>query len=153
MAWCCYRAAAAVVLLSAMVLAGHGCCSAGKAGAPSGVPLENTYWRLAELQGKEVLAPDGRKEAHLTLLPGEKKVQGFGGCNGFFGSYELEGDRLSFGPVGSTRMACPDTGDMEIAFFQVLESATTFEIGGRILDLMGPEGSLARFQAGSPRAE
>jgi heat shock protein HslJ len=122
----------------------------GKKAAPASASLENTYWKLVELQGEEIVTPAGRREAHLMLLPEEKRVQGFGGCNGFFGSYELEGDRLGFGPIGATRMACPDTGDMEMAFFRVLGPETTFTIDGETLELMSPDGTKARFETASP---
>ena len=41
-----------------------------------------------------------------TLLLDGGRATGSGGCNRFTGNYELEGDRLSFKPLASTRMAC-----------------------------------------------
>ena len=146
----CRRTAVAVVLLSALTFALQACCTTGENVGPSSAALEETYWRLTELSGEKVVTPEGGREAHLRLLPEEKQVQGFGGCNGFFGGYELEGDRLSFEPLGSTRMACPDTDDTEMAFFRALESAASFTIIGTTLELKGPDGPVARFEAGSP---
>ncbi|MGE5376664.1 MAG: META domain-containing protein, partial [Bacteroidota bacterium] len=39
----------------------------------------------------------------------DKSLSGFGGCNSFFGPYELTGEQIKIGPLGSTMMAC-ETG-------------------------------------------
>jgi hypothetical protein len=44
-----------------------------------------------------------------TLLLDRGHASGSGGCNRFAGGYELEGERLSFKPLASTRMACDPT--------------------------------------------
>ncbi len=50
-------------------------------------------------------------------------LNGSGGCNNFFGSYELTGDQIAIGQLGSTMMAC-DTGmDQETAILAALQSA------------------------------
>ena len=59
---------------------------------------------LATLAGTEWgFADDGRFVAFKT--GGE--VVGSGGCNSFFGSFTQDGRSLSFGPLASTRKACP----------------------------------------------
>lgn len=42
-----------------------------------------------------------------TLRREGDSVSGHGGCNRFGGTIAIEGERLSFGPLVSTRMACP----------------------------------------------
>jgi heat shock protein HslJ len=69
--------------------------------------LENTYWALVELNGDPTSAPSHRHEPHLRLISEEKSLQGFGGCNMMRDSYELEGERLQFSRIATTRMACP----------------------------------------------
>ena len=44
--------------------------------------------------------------AGQTLLLDDGHASGSGGCNRFFGRYELADGRLAVEPLGSTRMAC-----------------------------------------------
>jgi len=82
--------------LRASVAGGLVCLVAGCAiQAPT--PLENTYWKLTHLGDAPVTTPERQREAHFILHPADKRVCGSGGCNRFTGSYELEGDRLTFG--------------------------------------------------------
>ena len=85
--------------------------------------IEGIRWHLTEVGGSPVSPMAGDKQPHMLLDPEEKQATGFAGCNTFFGSYELDGSLLTFGPMGATRMACPDleTG-LEMSVFEALES-------------------------------
>jgi heat shock protein HslJ len=48
------------------------------------------------------------------------KVSGNGGCNNFFANFNLYGRTLTIGDIGSTRMMCEETMDLENAYFKVL---------------------------------
>jgi len=77
----------------------------------SGKPaLEGTYWVLTELQGKAVTQPaKGQKPYFIYFSKDKSRVSLSGGCNVMGGSYELrEGNRIKFGNMMSTMMACPD---------------------------------------------
>ncbi len=39
---------------------------------------------------------------------GEGQLTGSSGCNRLTGRYQIDGDRLTIGPLASTRMACPE---------------------------------------------
>lgn len=73
-------------------------------------PLEGTYWMLTELNGQPVAAPkDGGKPSFIYFNAERKRVAASGGCNVLGGSYELiDGNRIKFGQIMSTMMACPD---------------------------------------------
>ena len=109
--------------------------------------LENTYWKLIELDGKMVKPPKERKEAHMILKPGESRVNGNAGCNNFFGSYEVDGETLSFGQMGATMMACLDGMETEQAFLAALGNTDRYTISGLILSLYSGEALLAKFEA------
>ena len=94
-----------ILLTSALLLA------AGASHALAQAKLEGTSW---------VVAAAGKRGPSLSLA-GDGKLAGSGGCNRFFGSYEQQGEALSFSPLGSTRMACPpDIMKREQAFFDML---------------------------------
>jgi heat shock protein HslJ len=110
--------------------------------------LINTYWKLMSLAGKSVTGTDNQSEPHIVLKPDPKQVNGSGGCNRFFGSYQTTGNALSFGGIGSTRMACPSGMDAEGAFLSALGRVATWRISGQQLELSDSTGAvLARFEA------
>lgn len=119
--------------------------SCGAQGAEAS--LENTFWGLVRMGSSQVrLAPDQR-EVHIRFLPDRNVVQGFAGCNTFSGSFKWKEDRLTFGTLGSSRMACPYL-DMETTFFSELARVSHFRIAGDHLELMDASGqALLRFEA------
>ncbi|WP_457814590.1 META domain-containing protein, partial [Staphylococcus aureus] len=47
--------------------------------------------------------------AHLTVTLGtDGRAYGNGGCNHWFAPYTVDGDKLSFGKIGSTRKLCAE---------------------------------------------
>lgn len=84
----------------------------------------------------------------MILKKEKNRVQGQGGCNTFFGTYELkEPGRIRFSPMASTLMACPNL-DQETAFLSVFEKADSYIIKGDTLQLIKARmAPLAKFQA------
>jgi len=109
--------------------------------------LQNTYWKLLELDGQPVVTPEGMREAHIVLATEGYSARGHAGCNNFFGSFETAGDALSFSAIGSTMMACPEGMDTEQAFLQTLGDTTRYEISGQFLTLYADDRLLARLEA------
>ena len=62
--------------------------------------IEGT-WSDAEVDGYELAGT-------LTIHFEDGRIAVEGGCNNLMGAYELDGDRLTAGPLASTMMACPD---------------------------------------------
>ena len=109
--------------------------------------LRNTYWKLLEIDGNPVTTPEGMREAHMVLAADETRVSGHAGCNGFFGSYEVSGERLEFSALGATMMACPEGMETEQAFLRALEQTTRYAVSGAILTLFSDDAALARLEA------
>jgi copper homeostasis protein (lipoprotein) len=111
--------------------------------------LTEKYWKLTELYGKKIVAGNTfRKEPHIILKNQENRVNGHGGCNTFFGSYELKpGNIIKFSQVGSTQMACPEL-DTETSFLKALQAADNYTLNGDTLKLnKAGSAPLARFEA------
>ena len=108
--------------------------------------IEGIQWYLTEVGGSPVSPMADDKQPHILLDPAQKKATGFAGCNHFFGRYELDGPSLRFGPLGSTRMACPDleTG-LETSVLETLERTRKWKKADGELLLLDGNAVLARF--------
>ncbi len=110
--------------------------------------LENIYWKLTRLGDTAVIMAPQQREPHIIFNSKSRRVSGSGGCNRLMGSYELSGDTLTFGQMGSTMMACPQGMETEKAFLDALKQVNKWKIVGQHLELFDAEGKLvARFEA------
>lgn len=85
--------------------------------------------------------PAASEQAFVRFLS-DGKVNGFAGCNRFFGSYVATDKTIEIGPLGSTRMAC-DQAIMaaENEFLAAIQSATRYRTGADQLILTSEDGS------------
>lgn len=87
--------------------------------------LVGTSWKLQDLQGTRVL---GQVEATLSF-PEVGMVTGNATCNHFFGTVQIKGNDMKFGPIGSTKMACADSVmNQETKYLQALREVEEFTI-------------------------
>jgi len=94
-------------------------------GAETSGTLVGTSWKLQDLQGSRVL---GQVEATLSF-PEVGMVAGNATCNRFFGTVQIEGESMKFGPIGSTKMACVDSVmNQETKYLQALREVERFTI-------------------------
>jgi heat shock protein HslJ len=109
-------------------------CQTLGSGGEAAPELTGTAWQAAEIGGRAV-----HREISSTLIFGEEGgISGSAGCNRFFGTLDLEGDGVSVGPLGSTRMMCAaPVMDQEQRFFQALEGARRLERRDDVLLLFG----------------
>ncbi|MEE9216700.1 MAG: META domain-containing protein [Anaerolineales bacterium] len=124
-----------------LVLAGlalAACSSAGES-----VSLEGALWALESYQNAdgETVNVVPNSGARAEFENGE--VSGTSGCNRFFGAYEVDGNSISIGPLGSTLMACPPPlMDQEVGFMTAIQAAEAYEISGNTLTMSNAEGEV-----------
>ena len=108
------------VLSSALV----GAALAGCAAEPIKLQQERSY--VLEWIGERPLMD----YSHLTLtLAADGRAYGNAGCNHWFAPYTLDGDKLSFGTVGSTRkLYAPALMEQEKRFLQALTTVQRWDI-------------------------
>ncbi|KEJ91010.1 META domain-containing protein [Sulfitobacter donghicola] len=97
-------------------------------------------WTLKELNGASFPAT-----ATLTF-PKAGEIAGQGPCNRYFGALSAPYPWFKAGPIGSTRMACPNL-PAETAFLKALEAATISEVAGDTLVLSNTDGLEMVFKA------
>ncbi|MCH8112116.1 MAG: META domain-containing protein [Proteobacteria bacterium] len=100
--------------------------------------LAGSEWRPTEIGNIEV--PAGSQM--FVGFGGEGKVVGHGGCNRFFGTYNLTGISIEIGALGTTRMACPEpVMEREVRFLQALEDARQLARDGINMSLTDDAGN------------
>jgi heat shock protein HslJ len=101
--------------------------------------LAGTAWQVSGYNNgrQAVVGPIDGTALRLQFMDGGR-VAGFGGCNNFSGSWKLDGNKLSLGPLAATRKACVQPEGVmaqEAAFLRALESAATARREGPRLEL------------------
>lgn len=127
--------------------------------APEGIPgvgagLENTPWSLVSFgaPGAETPLIEG---SMITLLLADGQAGGFGGCNSYGGTYQVEGNNISFGGITSTLVACATESvtEQEQRYIQALQSANSYELEGNQLRITYDDGEgLLVFETPLPAA-
>jgi putative lipoprotein len=114
----------------------------------SDTPLTNTYWKLAEIDGKQISVIEGMNEPYI-ILAAENIVKGNTGCNNLFGKYSSSNDNLTFSEISSTKMACtePEITLIETSLLNVLKTAVSYKITDGKLEIYKNGKVLARFTA------
>ena len=121
-----------VSLCMASVLMGLSSCASTKNAATlSSISGE---WNIIEVNGTAVVPAPGQEFPYIGFDTKTGKVFGNSGCNRMMGTFEADSltpGALSFGPIGSTRMACPDmSGEREL--LQALDKVVRFDAVGEV---------------------
>ncbi len=110
--------------------------------------LEEKYWKLIEINGKELdYEEDWVREPHIRFWSEEQRVNGSTGCNSFFGSYIVkDNEQLEFSTMGATKMACREMW-VEDELFLILDGILDFKVKEDSLILLKNGQIAARFEA------
>ncbi len=139
-----------IAILAMIVLAGcvPPAAPGGASQDVSAAALLDQEWRLTNLEGSPSIKTRGDRQPHVRFMAGGK-LEGFGSCNGFSGTYDLDGTKLRILSVAATKMACADSAlnRQESRFFGALESTRSFSISGGKLTLRSADAELAKFEA------
>lgn len=110
--------------------------------------LEGTSWNAVELYGTAVTTTATAPGRAPYLEFGVNgRLSGSDGCNQVMGSYSVDGNRIGFGPLAGTRMACPGTEDVVNRFHAALKGTGHWDIRDGRLELFGATGKpLAVFE-------
>ncbi|HEX5810063.1 MAG TPA: META domain-containing protein [Anaerolineales bacterium] len=101
--------------------------------SPEGLPtgLENTHWSLVSFgaPGAEQPLVEG---STITLMLAGGQAGGSGGCNSYGGTYQVDGNSITFSEITRTEMACLEEGvtEQEQRYFEALETASEYRVEG-----------------------
>jgi len=118
---------------------------ASRSNDPRTVLAKTWQWESTVTPAEKITVPD--PERYTFQLMADGKVKAKFDCNNGGGSYEISEGTLSFGPLISTRMACPE-GSLDAAFMRDLQRVASFfmEDGALLLELPYDSGTM-RFRA------
>jgi heat shock protein HslJ len=113
----------------------------GAAGAQAGsAPSLVGKWRIETVRGVEAFDPS---KTTFEVRP-EGRVATTVGCNRIVGAPDVDGDRVTFGAMAATRMACPPPLDhLETKYLAALGEARAWRIEGTKLTLLDERGEAA----------
>lgn len=93
--------------------------------------LEGTDWMMVSYLNQDGELTPSLPGTSATALFQNGELNGNASCNGYFGSYEVDGSKLSVGPLASTEMFCgspPGVMDQELGYLSALGSAANYAI-------------------------
>lgn len=109
-------------------------------------------WRLTVLNGANIIPG-----TEITAIFGDAgNLSGSAGCNSYTGGYQISGDTLSIGGIGTGQQFCaepPGVMDQEQLYITVLNGATGFSINGQQLSIRSSRGLLQFENLAEPRQQ
>ena len=105
----------------------------------SGAEITAIKWRAVSIGDEAIPANSGI----YIRFEVDGSIEGNAGCNGFFGSLEQRDSGVGVGPLGTTRMACPDPiMSREMSFIDAVQKMASFQSTSDSLSLMDEEGDV-----------
>ncbi len=121
-------------------------CNSAKETMQSSSPLYNTKWSLKKIHnnGNEEIV---NTKAFIRFDKEKGSAGGNGSCNSFGSTATINGDKVSFKNVFSTKMYCEQVQQVENMFLGSLEKVTRYEIKDKSLLLYSDKVLLLEFIA------
>ena len=122
--------------------------------AACAVQIDDSDEKAAEVYGRSWVAEElvGQPAApgveSSLVVAADGKVSGNAGCNRYFGSVILSGEAMSFGNLGTTKMACDEPAlSQEARLLRALDGTRGYRVqDGALLLLDGSGATLVRFR-------
>lgn len=109
--------------------------------------LTTQRWQLVKLHSSDIKLTTLQGIPFISFIASTHKVEGFAGCNNFFGSYSQKSQSLTVSALGMTRRYCADTSALEFQYENMLAKVTKFQIMKHRLVLLADNKVLATFKA------
>ncbi|MCI1754226.1 MAG: META domain-containing protein [Flavobacteriales bacterium] len=125
------------ILAFGIILSANKCAGPADATATGNSGISGGKWTLRSIAGQAYKLPEGVEVPYLQVDSAMERISGFGGCNRLMGGISIHGDSISFPMMGSTKMYCEETQELERSFMQALGNSTTFSVKDDKLTLSG----------------
>lgn len=112
------------------------CIGCSSTGTVTSEQLKYTKWQLSRVDGLAIPASYSASLSFIEAL----QVNGFAGCNKFFGEGQLNDNHLTVNKLGMTRKSCGDKLDeFEQQFLNALKQGVPLQIQDQQLVLNGEQ--------------
>ena len=103
--------------------------------------LRSREWKLVSVEGIATL-PVGAAATPTIQFVRDGRFGANTGCNSAGASYTTEGERITFGPIVSTKRACADPrgNELETAVMRSLAATRAYRVEGDTLTLLAEDG-------------
>jgi heat shock protein HslJ len=112
--------------------------------ASTGPALTQGEWHVTGYNnGKQAVVSVAAGSDPTAVFGTDGTVSGNATCNTFNGTYTIDGDKITVGPLATTRMACAtdELNAQEAAYLAALQGAATYQIRGTSLELRDASGA------------
>ncbi len=109
------------------------------------ITLENTDWESLGINNGRAGVVSNITTKLSTAKLAKGKISGNTGCNRFSAMYKINGNRITIGPVRTTRKHCAEPDgimEQEQQYLQALSQAYTFKLSSTRLEFRANNGSL-----------
>ncbi|QEC73100.1 META domain-containing protein [Arachidicoccus ginsenosidivorans] len=134
-----------IVLSICLLFLTAGCGTAKNAALKKKALMHN--WVLQGKEGKDQMGCNIKKPLNITFT--EKGVNGYSGCNNYFGPFKTgKNHHIKLGPLASTMMACvgEDCGKIEVGYIRNLVLVNKYKITAGFLYLYQDNKLLMTFR-------
>ena len=94
--------------------------------------IRGVTWQLSDIGNKTL-----NNDIVTTLVFGDdNKISGSGGCNNYFGTYNLYTNGIAIGNIGATKKLCSeDVMEQEMTYLEILGKAKSIEFNDYKLEI------------------
>jgi heat shock protein HslJ len=121
-------------------------CKSSRETMKSSTPLFDTKWSLKKIYSGDAIQLVETK-AFIRFDKEKGSAGGNGSCNSFGSNATVNGDKVNFKNIFSTKMYCEEVQQIENKYFGNLGQADRFEIKGKTLFLYHDKEKLLEFSA------
>lgn len=115
-------------------------------GLAAATELPGSSWLVTGYYvNQAIVSPAIGSELAIYFDPGNT-VEGSAGCNRFFGPFQVADSNLTIGALATTFAFCAEPEgimEQEAAFLAALQSAATYSIQGKLLEIRSADGAIA----------
>ena len=110
------------------------------------VSLDSNKWYLVRIHQSTGTTEVTTRRAFIHFNKTKGSAGGNGSCNSFGSTMNLDGKKVSFTDIFSTKMYCDDVQSIENSFLGQLGKVTRYEVKGRSLLLFDKENVALEFE-------
>jgi heat shock protein HslJ len=108
--------------------------------------LDTNKWFLKKIYQDSSVQEVTKRKAFIRFNEAKASAGGNGSCNSFGSTMKLDGNKISFSNIFSTKMFCAEVQSIENSFLSQLANVTRYEMRDKSLVLFNNEKKVLEFE-------